>query len=155
MPAFTFLSDREVWAVVAHVKTFSPRWKTEKPGAPVELPPKPAAFTKEMIAQGQTIFMTKGACFICHGMQAMGDGPTAPGLVYTAGSQAGKPVRPANFHLSKDFKSGNRPEDIFKAISTGLDGTPMPSFAGVLSADERWSIVAWILSMNTPAVTSN
>ena len=38
MPAFAFLSDREVWGVVAYLKTLSPRWKTEKPGTPLELP---------------------------------------------------------------------------------------------------------------------
>lgn len=150
MPAFTFLSDREVWAVIAHVKTFSPRFKSEKPAAPVPLAPPPADL-KSLAPQGQGIFMGPGACFVCHGMQGQGDGPAAPGLVYVSGSHQGKPVKPANLHRAMDFKGGSRPEDIFRSISTGLDGTPMPGFAASLSVEQRWQVTAFILSLNPPA----
>lgn len=150
MPAFTFLSDREVWAVIAHLKTFSPRFKAEKPGAVVELPAVPANLS-ELAAPGQGIFMGPGACFVCHGMQGQGDGPAAPGLVYVSGSHQGKPVKPANLHRVVDFKGGKRPEDIFRAISTGLDGTPMPGFAASLSVEQRWQVTAFIMSLNPPA----
>jgi len=147
MPSFAFLSDREVWAVIAYLKTFSPRWKSEKPGKPVELP-APPPLTPELAAAGKAVFMGPGACFICHGMAALGDGPVAPGLTYLAGTQKGKPVRPANFTRAVDFKGGHRPEDIFRSISTGLDGTPMPGFAASLSVEQRWQLVAFILSLN-------
>lgn len=150
MPAFTFLSDREVWAVVAHVKTFSPRFTSEKPGAPVDLPPVPAELSA-MAGPGIGVFMGAGACFICHGMQGKGDGPAAPGLVYVSGAHQGKKVPPANLHRPDTFKGGRRPEDIFRAISTGLDGTPMPGFAASLSVEQRWQLTAFILSLNPPA----
>ena len=149
MPAFTFLSDREVWAVIAHVKTFAPRFAVEKPQPPVDLPPVPAK-TAAMVATGQTIFMSLGACFVCHGMQGNGDGPAAPGLVYAAGRHAGKRLPPANLHKAMDFKGGGRAEDIFRSISTGLDGTPMPGFAASLSIEQRWSLVFFILSLQQP-----
>ena len=149
MPAFTFLSDQEVWAVASYVKSLSPRFAVEKPQPPVELPPPPAR-TPAMAAAGQTIFMSLGACFVCHGMQGNGDGPAAVGLVYSAGRHAGKRVPPANLHRSMDFKGGNRPEDIFRSISTGLDGTPMPGFAASLSIEQRWQLVAFVLSLQTP-----
>lgn len=147
MPAFTFLSDREVWAVIAHLKTYSPRFKTEKPGAVVPVPPAPTA-TPEMVAAGQGVFMGPGACFVCHGMQGKGDGPTAAGLVYVSGNHKGKNVRPANLHRAAEFKAGSRPEDIFRTISTGFDGTPMPGFAASLSVEQRWQLTFFILSLN-------
>jgi mono/diheme cytochrome c family protein len=150
MPAFTFLSDREVWAVVAHIKSLSPRFATEKPQPPVELPKVPPR-TPAMAAAGQTIFMSLGACFVCHGMQGNGDGPASVGLVYTAGRHAGKRIPPANLHRADNFKGGNRPEDIFRSISTGLDGTPMPGFAASLSIEQRWQVVFFILSLQQPA----
>ena len=150
MPAFTFLSDREVWAVIAHLKSFSPRFAVEKPQPSVELPPVPAR-TPAMAATGQTIFMSLCACFVCHGMQGKGDGPAAPGLVYGAGKHAGKRVPPANLHRAMDFKGGGRPEDIFRSISTGLDGTPMPGFVASLSVEQRWQLVAFILSLQQPS----
>lgn len=149
MPAFTFLSDREVWAVVAYVKTLSPRWKSEKPGKPVELPPPPPR-TPELEATGRGVFMAQGACFVCHGMAGQGDGPAAPGLVYLSGSHKGKQVRPANLTRSQDFKGGSRVEDIFRSISTGLDGTPMPGFAQPLTAEQRWALAFFIVSLNQP-----
>jgi|JI10StandDraft_1071094.scaffolds.fasta_scaffold16804_10 mono/diheme cytochrome c family protein len=150
MPAFTFLSDREVWGVIAYLKTFSPRFKTEKPGAKVDLPPVPADLAS-LAPQGQGVFMSGGACFVCHGMQGKGDGPAAPGLVYVSGKHLGKKVSPANLHRADWFKGGRRPEDVFRAISTGLDGTPMPGFAASLSVEQRWSLTAFIMSLNPPA----
>lgn len=146
MPAFTFLSDREVWAVIAHLKTFSARWKTEKVGAPVELPPPPPK-SDALVAQGQGVFMGPGACFVCHGMQGQGDGPAAAGTVYTAGSHAGKPVRPANFTRPQDLKGGARAEDLYRSITTGLEGTPMPGFAASLTPEQRWQVVYFLQSL--------
>lgn len=150
MPGFAFLSDREVWGVIAYLKSFSPRFKSEKPGAKVDLPPVPADLAS-MAPPGQGVFMAGGACFVCHGMQGKGDGPAAPGLVYVSGKHQGKRVPPANLHRPDWFKGGRRPEDIFRAISTGLDGTPMPGFAASLSVEQRWQLTAFILSLNPPA----
>lgn len=151
MPAFTFLSDREVWAVVAHVKSLSARFGVEKPQAPVEIPPAPAR-SPALATAGKKVFMSLGACFVCHGMKGQGDGPAAPALVYTAGRHAGKRVPPADLRRAMDFKGGARPEDIFRSISTGLDGTPMPGFAASLTPEQRWQVVNFILSLQTGAV---
>jgi mono/diheme cytochrome c family protein len=147
MPAFPFLSDREVWGVIAYLKTLSPRWKSEQPGKPFELPAPPAR-TAALEAAGRGVFMGPGACFICHGMGGLGDGPVAPGLTYVSGSHKGKPVKPANLSRAQDFKGGARAEDIFRAITTGLDGTPMPSFAATLSVEQRWQLTFFIQSLN-------
>ena len=123
---------------------------SEQPGKPVDLPPPPADLAS-MAGAGTGVFMGPGACFVCHGMQGKGDGPAAPGLVYVSGSHQGKRVPPANLHRGDAFKGGRRPEDIFRAISTGLDGTPMPGFAASLSVEQRWQLTAFILSLNPPA----
>lgn len=147
MPAFAFLSDREVWGVVAYLKTLSPRWKTEKPGPPLELPAPPPR-TAQLEAGGRGVFMAQGACFVCHGMGGLGDGPVAGGLAYLVGSHKGKPLRPANLSRAQDFKGGRRAEDIFRSITGGLDGTPMPGFGASLSVEQRWQLTYFILSLN-------
>lgn len=146
MPGFAFLSDREVWGVVAYLKTLSPRWKDEKPQKAVELPAPPKR-TPELEAAGKAVFMGAGACFLCHGMAGQGDGPVAPGLAYTSGAHKGKRVKPANLTRRQDFKGGGRAEDIYRSISTGLDGTPMPAFA-TLSPEQRWQLTFFILSLS-------
>jgi hypothetical protein len=49
----------------------------------------------------------------------------------------------------KPFKSGPNPDDLYRTISTGLNGTPMPSYANVLTPEERWGLVFYILSIAT------
>ncbi len=145
MPAFAFLSDREVWAVVAYIKGLSPRFAAEKPGAPV-MPPGGKAGNVEA---GRGVFLGAGACFVCHGMTGRGDGPAGLGLAYVSGHRQGRPVRPPDFTKAADFKGGHRPEDIFRTISTGLDGTPMPSFGTSLTTDQRRNLTAFVLSLSS------
>ncbi len=47
---------------------------------------------------------------------------------------------------SKTFKTGNTPEDIYRVLVTGVEGTPMPSFQGVSENDEMslWSIALYL-----------
>ena len=37
MPSFKFLPERDRWALVAYIKTFTKRWKEEKPAAPIKI----------------------------------------------------------------------------------------------------------------------
>jgi len=39
------------------------------------------------------------------------------------------------------------PEDIYRALVTGRDGTPMPSFLDATTEAERWALVAYVLSL--------
>jgi mono/diheme cytochrome c family protein len=141
MPSFAFLSDREVWAVIAHLKTLSERWKTEQVPPPVEVPPGPPR-TAAAVKAGAEVYKATG-CAFCHGEKGRGDGSSAPTLTY----DSGKPIVPANFTRLQDFKCGTRPEDIYRTITTGMDGSPMPTFADALTPEQRWQIVYFILSL--------
>jgi cytochrome c oxidase cbb3-type subunit I/II len=148
MASFTFLSDREVWAVIAYIRTFSPRWKDEKPGEPVAIkdpPPNSAA----MVEAGHKVFMDTG-CFACHGEKGGGDGPSAAALTY----DNGKPVKPANLTRPDWFKGGSTPRDIYRTFITGMDGTPMPSFGDSLSEEQRWQLAYFVLSLGKPEATA-
>jgi mono/diheme cytochrome c family protein len=37
---------------------------------------------------------------------------------------------------------------MFRDLVTGLDGTPMPSFAAATTADQRWDVVHYIRSLS-------
>lgn len=141
MPAFTFLSDREVWAVIAHLKTLSPRWTAEQVPPPIEIGAPPPR-SKDSAKLGEELYKATG-CAACHGDAGHGDGPSAPNLAY----DNGKPIPPANFWKPKDFKCGHRVTDIFRTIATGMDGTPMPTFAEALSAAQRWQLAYFIYSL--------
>jgi cytochrome c oxidase cbb3-type subunit 2 len=134
------LTNEERRAVAQYLKTFSTRFKKQNPGQPISIPARPVE-NKELIARGKTLYQDAG-CASCHGADGTGDGSSAEGLK----DSWGFPIRPADLTV-KPFKSGSKPEDLYRTLSAGLDGTPMPSYAAVLSADERWALVSYVLSI--------
>jgi mono/diheme cytochrome c family protein len=143
MPAWPNFSDEEVSDLAYFITTFSPDFANpEKEPKPVQLPSAPKA-TKDTIAQGKKLFEDNG-CIKCHGALGRGDGPSAPTLV----DDWGHPIRPADLAQSWTFRGGSSREDIFRAITTGLNGTPMPAFGEALQPDQRWAIVDYIDSLS-------
>lgn len=136
------LSQVERLAVVQYVKTFSPRFKKQKPGQSISIPPRPHE-DKGLIALGETLYKDAG-CVSCHGTDGKGDGSSAKDLK----DYWGFPIQPADLTL-KPFKSGPEPEGLYRTLSTGLDGTPMPSYADSLTPKGHWTLVFYIFSIAT------
>jgi mono/diheme cytochrome c family protein len=126
---------------VAFIKTFSPRWKNEKPGTPYTVPPEPP-LTVASIKHGQELFQ-KLECWKCHGQEGRGDGPSASTLT----DSNDQPIRPYNFAAGSRFKCGTTNADIWKIFMTGVDGTPMPSFADVVKPEEAWDLVHYLRTL--------
>ena len=84
------------------------------------------------VSAGANLFKTD--CVACHGDDGHGDGPA---------SQALDP-HPVNLvDLSKiavdDF--------LFWKISTGVDGTAMPAWKGILTDQQIWQVIAFIRTL--------
>ena len=141
MPTWHELGDKERLAVVAFIKTFSKRWKEERPEPALAIGDPPRA-TPELVARGKELYQ-KAKCFQCHGQGGKGDGPSAAELK----DDFGFPIRPADFTRGQ-FKGGGGVRDIFRTMSLGLDGAPMPSFADSMSEEERWAISYYVLSLS-------
>ena len=141
MPTWHELPEKDRIAVIAYIKTFSSRWKDEKPEPPIPIgdPPKP---TPELLARGKALY-AQAKCAQCHGEDGKGDGPSAGELR----DDLKFPVRPADFTRGQ-FKGGGEVTDIYRTMTTGLDGTPMPSFADSMKDDERWAISYHVLSFS-------
>jgi cytochrome c oxidase cbb3-type subunit 2 len=84
---------------------------------------------------------TEAGCNQCHGGEGKGNTDQLR-------DESGNPIVPTDLTL-KPFKSGPGPEDLYRTISTGLNGTPMPSYADALAPKERWGLVFYILSIAT------
>jgi mono/diheme cytochrome c family protein len=141
MPTWITLTDQNRADLVAFIKTFSPRWKTEKPGAPYVAPPEPP-LTVASIKHGQELFQ-KLECWKCHGQEGRGDGPSASTLT----DSNDQPIRPYNFAAGSRFKCGTTNSDVWKIFMTGLDGTPMPSFADVIKPEDAWELVHYLRTL--------
>src|SRR5580700_5695754 len=138
MPQWNTLSKQERADLVAWVKHYSPRWATEKPGTPITIPPEPE-ITAERIKAGREVF-AKVQCWKCHGVQGMANGPSAS----TLQDDLGRPIAAFNFTDGSRPKCGDTDQDIYRIFMTGLDGTPMPSFADNIKPDEAWDLVFYL-----------
>jgi cytochrome c oxidase cbb3-type subunit I/II len=141
MPNWSALTDQQRADLVAFIKTFSPRWKTEKPGDPIQVPAEPA-LSVASIKHGSELFQ-KWECWKCHGQEGRGDGPSASTLT----DSNDQPIRPYNFTSDNRSKCGRTNQDLYKIFMTGLDGTPMPSFADVIKPEDAWDLVHFLRTL--------
>ena len=143
MPAWPDLSDQEVSDLAYYLTTFSPDFSSpENVPKSVELPDAPAV-TEESIELGKKLYVEVG-CVKCHGTLGRGDGPSAPTLM----DDFGQPIRAANLTQSWTFRGGSSREDIFRTMTTGMNGAPMPSFVDSLPTEQRWAITDYIASLS-------
>jgi mono/diheme cytochrome c family protein len=143
MPSWKPLTRQERVDLIAYVKGFSPRFQEEKPAAPLPIPPEPPT-SPESVKRGAELFQSMN-CWLCHGKEGRGNGPSASSLTDTKGY----PITPFDFSSGTRFKCGESDEGIFRDLMTGLDGTPMPSFAEALKPDQAWDIVHYIHTLRT------
>lgn len=143
MPVFAHLRDDEIDAIIAYLKQLSRSWRdpSQRP-RPLPLPETPAWFADPAESarhadDGKALFV--GLCSACHGSGAEGDGEAGKRLV----DGAGNPIRPADL-TTPHLKSGDAPADLYRTIATGLNGTPMVGYAGILDESAIWTLVAYI-----------
>jgi mono/diheme cytochrome c family protein len=141
MPPWNTFTKVERANLVAWIKHFSPRWQNEKPGTPIEIPAEPAV-TAERIKAGQDVY-ARVQCWKCHGVDGKGNGPSAS----TLQDDLGRPIQPYNFAEGGRFKCGSTNRDLYRIFMTGLDGTPMPSFADNIKPDEAWNLVFYLRTL--------
>jgi DMSO reductase family type II enzyme heme b subunit len=163
MLSFAYLTDAELRAVVQHVKFLNARTEADgqsvnlfqqeaasgEAGAPVVVPPEPAAGVQEL-ALGREVYL-KMQCNLCHGETGAGDGPQVP----TLKDAAGLPVRPRDFNTGL-FRGGHTGRDLYLRINNGLPGTPMVPYGDdVLKPEERWALVHYVQSLRRSDISVN
>ncbi len=151
MPNFKEVSSQEKLSIVAYLRSLRPEFKeTRFDQQSISLPSPPKEFFTQK--SGLIAAAKKGranyekSCLPCHGNTGMGDGPSSVEMV----DSDERPIKPAN--LTRPFlKSGPTARDAYKAISTGLEGAPMPSYSDSLSDLQRWELVAYIFYLRGKA----
>jgi cytochrome c oxidase cbb3-type subunit I/II len=113
----------------------------EPPSAPLYIgrPPTPS---QQILDRGKEVWQV-AKCWECHGQGGKGDGEKAAGLK----DDLGFAIVPADL-TSGQFKSGPAVEDIFRTMTTGLSGTPMPSYRDAFPDEDRWALSYYVLSLS-------
>jgi cytochrome c len=141
MPAWATLGPIQIEDLIAYLKRFSPRWQSESVPAPLVVPPAPPA-SAEAVARGCEWF-TRLQCAQCHGAHGEGYGPAAGALR----DDRGNPIRLPDLTKAGAMKCGDSVERVWLTLMSGLDGTPMPSFAAALKPADAWDLARYILSL--------
>ena len=136
MPYFSdLLSADELAAVVKQVKSFSAAFS--RPNKQIKIPIAiPSSL--ESVARGKALFVSEG-CTTCHGEEGRG------GQAFDDGS--GHQVFARDLTAPWAFRGGSRAEIIWLRLTTGIMPGPMPSYADVLSADARWDLANFVVSL--------
>jgi high-affinity iron transporter len=93
---------------------------------------------KELISLADGRALYERSCASCHGMAGKGDGPAGRGM---------NPAPPAvgDEATMRDVT----PALMYRIVSVGIAGTPMVGFANSMSPEQRWNIVAYLLSLRS------
>jgi cytochrome c oxidase cbb3-type subunit 2 len=113
----------------------------QPPGQPIYIGTRPEP-TQALLDRGKEVWR-QAKCWECHGEGGKGDGDKAAELK----DDLKYPILPADLTTGQ-FKSGSAVEDIFRTMSTGLSGTPMPSYADSLPEEDRWALAYFVLSLS-------
>lgn len=140
MPAFDFLNEAERKAVIEQVLSFAGAAGKPDP-EPLRVPPVPEA-TPEVLAAGQAAY-DKIQCGKCH--QPNAEDAQRPDLT----DESNEPVHPPHLRF-EEFIGPDGAGDLYTRLRTGMDGTPMPSFAGAVSDEDLMALAVWLKSQRDP-----
>lgn len=139
MMSWRGLPEDERWALVGRLKSFSVRFAQERPSGTVAVPQEPAS-NAALVAEGARLW-ERARCGACHGA-GDGRGPSVALLEKDPGRQ----VRVRD--LAKgEFLRGSSARDIYLTLRTGMDGTPMGSYADGLSPRDTWALTSYVRSL--------
>lgn len=114
--------------------------------------------TAESRERGRLLYLSqKTKCASCHGPQGRGNGSATQDFWDNPATNEKYPERglhdiwgnllpPRNLHRGI-YRGGRRPIDIYRRLSAGIKGTPMPAFGGSLSDQELWDMVNYVMSL--------
>lgn len=159
------LPDGTLDDVIAYIKTFSPRWGTETPGEPVALAPDPwpGRGSEAGIERGKRVYhglaMCASACHPAYATRAelfafteelakMRVEEFRPDLYAAVPKQSdyGVTIVPPDFTFNV-LRAGETVPDIARTIASGVGGTAMPTWKGVLPDDDLWAMAHYVASL--------
>jgi cytochrome c oxidase cbb3-type subunit 2 len=112
-----------------------------EPGVWREVVAAPGRAPAPAEAKGRAVY-EREQCAACHGATGRADGPTAAALK----DVTGRPIRPRDLTRGV-FRGGYALVDIYRAFTTGLDGTPMPALRDEVVRADRWDLASYVGSL--------
>ncbi len=177
MPSFASMPERDRWAVIQYVKSFTPwfaewklrtgkDWKGEPqpPAEPVSADPfieEGEAGVKQAVALGAEVYHGLATCWTCHRAYATEDQVkdflakfTKPPSWRPDADKKSEPKEDkfGQMTMPTDFlqdplKSGASLENLYRVIGMGIAGTAMPTWKGQLEEEQLWAMAYYVRSL--------
>jgi mono/diheme cytochrome c family protein len=158
--------EADLRAILQYLKTFSPRWRTETPGAPIVAPPDPWILREgAAVARGRALYHGLAQCSSCHPAYASKAESSAFSVALTGSpttdfrddpygatlkeSDFGVKILPPDFTRSelRSVRPDHELEDLFRVIAAGVGGTAMPTWSGALPDEDLWALAHYVHSL--------
>ncbi len=154
------LTEQQRWAVIFYIQTFMQEgfslWELDEEYANATDPDDKAEYrynkvikigdppvaTPELVERGKAVF-EEFKCWQCHGKGGKGNGVSAEGMK----DEWKFPILPRDLTKSWKYKGGDDVLQIFKRFTTGINGTPMPTFISSIKEDDRWALAHFVKSL--------
>jgi S1-C subfamily serine protease/mono/diheme cytochrome c family protein len=85
------------------------------------------------LANGRRLWMAD--CALCHGLEGGGDGSASPNM------------EPPPTAFRGEFLERVSPAQVYNAVSLGIGGTAMPSFANAYTPHQRWDVAFYAMTL--------
>jgi mono/diheme cytochrome c family protein len=141
MPPWQYLLNADDrWALVDYVKAFSPVFATAHVRKAMTIAQAPDSGRD--VDNGRKVYV-KLQCAKCHGEDGRGVGPSATSLL----DVGGKYINTRDFTFASSYRTGFNEREIVRTMETGMNGTPMPSYTGIVSPKDEYDMVAYLISL--------
>ncbi len=166
MRAWDGVPEKNLNDIIQYLKTFSPRWKDEKPGDPIVPTPDPwSGKESEGVALGRKVYHGLAQCLSCHpafaskryiyeASKELSGNPTTDFREDMYGSvlkesDYGVKILPPDFTRTdlRSVRPDHRLEDLYRVIASGVGGTAMPTWRGALPEEDIWALVHFVDSL--------
>ncbi len=140
------LNDAQIWQVVDYIKSFSEDFADYPAEQEFLIDGLPDA-SPESIARGAEVYV-KAECSKCHGEGGRGNGPSAS----EQEDEWGNRIWPADLTQPWALRGGSTAEDLYRTLTTGVNGTPMPSFSDAWNHDDLAHLANYLQSIGREPV---
>jgi len=160
------LPPAQVADVIGYLKTLSPRWTTESPGTPLVAAPDPwTARRDDAVARGKLVYHGLAQCAVaCHPayvsraeIRAATKQLTKMEVTQFRADLFASVPKPSDYGVDvvpPDFtfnpvRTGTSLEALHRVIASGVGGTAMPTWNGVLPEADLWALAHYVRSVAT------
>ncbi len=147
MPAWRdLLSDAQLWQLVDYLKSFSEDFADYPAEQQFLLDGRPDA-SPESIERGAEVYV-KAECAKCHGESGRGNGPSAS----EQEDEWENRIWPADLTQPWTLRGGSTARDLYRTVTTGVNGTPMPSFSDAWKHEDLAHLANYLTSIGREPV---